>query len=309
MRVAALDCGTNSLRLLIADLDVSSGSAVDVHRQTTIVRLGQGVDRTQAFAEEALTRTFRCLDDYAERIRAARPQQVRFVATSAVRDVSNREEFLDGAQTRVGVRPEVISGDEEAGLSYVGAIRGLAGPSHAALARPLHVVDIGGGSTELVTRAGDSGPLRGVSLDIGSVRLTERYLHDDPPTAAQVAATVADIDAALDGAGQRLDEAGSVIGVSGTVTTMAAMVLDLERYDGERVHHATLATHEVLAACHEVVAMSIAERRGLGFMHPGRADVIGAGALVLAGVLRRTGLHTVTVSEHDILDGVAWSLV
>jgi exopolyphosphatase/guanosine-5'-triphosphate,3'-diphosphate pyrophosphatase len=309
MRVAALDCGTNSLRLLVADLDVSSGTAVDVHRRTTIVRLGQGVDRAHVFAEEALARTFACLDEYAEVVRASGPQRVRFVATSAVRDVSNRDVFVEGVQRRVGVPPDVISGDEEARLTYDGATRGLAGRAFETADSLLQVVDIGGGSTELVSRAGDSGPLRGTSLDIGSVRLTERHLHDDPPTSVQVRAAVTEIDSALDGAGQLLDETGALVGVSGTVTTMAAMVLGLERYDSDRIHRATLATRDVLTACEEIVAMPVAERLRLGFMHPGRADVIGAGALVLAGVVRRTGLDTITASEHDLLDGVAWSLL
>jgi exopolyphosphatase / guanosine-5'-triphosphate,3'-diphosphate pyrophosphatase len=308
-RVAALDCGTNTLRLLIADLDVEAGRAVDVHRCTTIVRLGQGVDSTRTFAEEALSRTFAALEHYAELIRAAGPEKVRFVATSAVRDVSNRDAFVAGVDARIGVRPDVISGEEEARLSYEGATRGLAEPAGGGSVGPLLVVDVGGGSTELVSKSGQSGPLHGESLDIGSVRLTERHLHDDPPARGQVAAAVADIESALDGASQRLYQAGTLIGVSGTVTTMIAMALGLERYDSDRIHRASVPTGDLLTACDEIVAMPVAERRRLGFMEAGRADVIGGGALVLAAVVRRTGLETVMASEHDILDAVAWSLV
>jgi exopolyphosphatase / guanosine-5'-triphosphate,3'-diphosphate pyrophosphatase len=308
-RVAALDCGTNTLRLLIADLDVESGRAVDVHRCTTIVRLGQGVDRTRVFADEALERTFAALEHYAGLLRAAGPEKVRFVATSAVRDVSDREAFVAGVDALIGVRPDVISGEEEARLSYEGATRGLAELAGGGPAGPLLVVDVGGGSTELVSRSGSTGALHGESLDIGSVRLTERHLHDDPPTSAQLAAAVADIESALDGASSRLDHAGTLIGVSGTVTTMVAMTLGLERYDADRIHHASVSTDDLLAACDNIVAMRVGERRRLAFMDAGRADVIGGGALVLAGVVRRTELETVMASEHDILDAVAWSLV
>lgn len=308
-RVAAVDCGTNSLRLLVADIDIDADRAVDVHRVETIVRLGQGVDRTRAFAEEALARTFATLDSYAKLIRSADVQRTRCVATSAVRDVSNRARFIDGVQAVLGVRPDVISGDEEARLSYEGATRGLVEHGGPAPAIPLLVVDVGGGSTELVSGEGDSGRPYATSLNIGSVRLTERHLHDDPPTPSQVSAAVADIDSALDAADRRLDEAGTLIGVSGTVTTMAAMVLGLDHYDSDRIHHAALPAADLLAACDEVVAMPVADRLRLGFLDAGRADVLGGGALVLAGVVRRTGLSSVTASEHDILDGVAWSLV
>jgi exopolyphosphatase/guanosine-5'-triphosphate,3'-diphosphate pyrophosphatase len=310
MRVAAVDCGTNTLRLLVADLDPATGRAVDVYRRTTIVRLGQGVDRTRVFAEEALERTFATLGDYAGLIRAASPERIRFVATSATRDVVNRDRFLDGAQRLSGVRPEVITGAEEARLSYDGATRELMGRDDLAVTEPVLVADIGGGSTELVSGPGpgSSGLPSGTSLDIGSVRLTERHLHGDPPTPGEVAAAVADVESALDGVGQRLDEAGTLIGVAGTVTTLAAMVLGLDRYDSDRVHYAALPSADLLAACDEIVAMSVAERRQLACMKPGRADVIGGGALILAAVVRRTGLASVMASVHDILDGVAWSL-
>ncbi len=305
-RVAALDCGTNSLRLLIADLDVESGRSVELHRRTEIVRLGQDVDRTGTFTDEALARTFATLDDYAELIEAGRPDRVRFVATSAARDVSNRQAFTDGVAARVGVPPEIVTGEVEALLSYDGATRGLSDAGR--VDRPLVVADLGGGSTELVSRSGDFGPVRGRSLDIGSVRMTERHLHHDPPTPDELRAAADDIEAALDSTGDVLDEVGTLVGVSGTVTTMAAMVLGLSTYDRNRVHHARLRTVDLLAAVDEIVAMSVATRCRLGFMHPGRADVIGGGALVLSAVVRRAGVSETVVSEHDILDGIAWSM-
>jgi exopolyphosphatase / guanosine-5'-triphosphate,3'-diphosphate pyrophosphatase len=307
-RVAAIDCGTNTARLLVADLDAETGTAVDVHRIETIVRLGEGVDRARRLADVALARTYAALETYAGLIHAAGVERTRCVATSAVRDAANRGDFVAGVQAVIGVRPDVITGDEEARLSYAGATRGLPGQDGVSARAPLLVVDVGGGSTELVFGSDDSAPPRGTSLDIGSVRLTERHLHSDPPTRGQVAAAVADISAAVDGAGLRLGEAGALVGVSGTVTTMAAFVLGLEQYDSTRVHHARLSAGELLDACDRMLAMPVSRRRRLGFMVAGRADVIGGGALVLAEVVRRTGLETVVASEHDILDGVAWSL-
>jgi exopolyphosphatase/guanosine-5'-triphosphate,3'-diphosphate pyrophosphatase len=202
----------------------------------------------------------------------------------------------------------VITGDEEARLSYDGATRGLPEQDGVSPRAPLLVVDVGGGSTELVLGGDDSEAPQGTSLDIGSVRLTERHLHSDPPTPSEVAAAVADVSAAVDGAGLRLAEAGAMVGVSGTVTTMAAFMLGLDRYDSTRVHHARLPTADLLDACDRMLAMPVGRRRRLGFMVAGRADVIGGGALVLAEVVRRTRIDTVVASEHDILDGVAWSL-
>jgi exopolyphosphatase / guanosine-5'-triphosphate,3'-diphosphate pyrophosphatase len=306
-RVAAIDCGTNTARLLVADLDAETGTAVDMHRVETIVRLGEGVDRTRRLADAALTRTYAALETYAGLIQAAGVGRTRCVATSAVRDASNHDEFLSGVQSIIGVRPDVLSGDEEARLSYDGATRGLPQQDAVWARAPLLVVDVGGGSTELVF-GDDDGPPQGTSLDIGSVRLTERHLHSDPPTPAEVAAAVADVSAAVDGAGLRLAEAGAMVGVSGTVLTMAAFVLGLDRYDSTRVHHARLPAADLLHACDRMLAMPVGLRRRLGFMVAGRADVIGGGALVLAEVVRRTRLDTVVASEHDILDGVAWSL-
>lgn len=306
-RVAAVDCGTNSLRLLVADLDPESGRTEQVERRTTIVRLGQGVDRTGVFAEEALDRTFRCVEEYAELVAALDVVAVRFVATSAARDVANRDAFLEGVRSRIGVPAEIISGDEEAALTYDGATRELERAGGAD--NPVLVVDIGGGSTEFVVRTAPNEPAAGQSLDIGSVRLTERHLHDDPPTEHQVKAAIADVDAALARLHVPVDAARTLVGVAGTVTTLGAMVLGHQAYDRDRVNGARLSSRDVLDAVDTIVAMSVAERRALPFMHPDRADVVGAGGLVLAQVVRRLGLPELRVSSHDILDGIAWSLI
>jgi len=305
-RVAALDCGTNTLRLLVADLDAETGQARVLDRRTTIVRLGQDVDRTGVFASAALARTFATLDDYVSIVRQHRVDVVRFVATSAARDVANRGAFVDGVRDRLGVEPDIISGDEEARLAYDGATRQLA--ERPDVPPPLLVLDIGGGSTELVLGDEAFGAIRGVSLDVGSVRLTERHLLGDPPTTEEIGAAVGDVTSALDSVDLPLSSAGSLIGVAGSITTMGAMVLDLEQYDRERVNLARLATPDVLRAVERVVAMSVDTRRALPFMHPDRADVIGAGALILGCVVKRVGLPELIVSARDILDGIAWSM-
>jgi exopolyphosphatase/guanosine-5'-triphosphate,3'-diphosphate pyrophosphatase len=307
-RVAAFDCGTNSLRLLIADLDAASGSMVELVREMRIVRLGQGVDRTGRISPESLERTFAALDEYAAMVSEHRPDLVRFCATSAARDAENADEFKAGVRARVGVEPEVIDGDAEARASYSGATRVLRGGPQERRG-PFLVLDIGGGSTELILGDADGTVTTAHSLDIGSVRLTERHLRADPPTPQQIEAVCADIDAALDGC--RVDPAlaATVVGVAGTVTTVAAGVLDLAAYDGSLIHLAELDVASVHATISALVAMSVAERRTLGYMHPGRADVIGAGALILDRILRRTRVGTLTISESDILDGIAWSCV
>jgi len=306
-RVAAFDCGTNSLRLLIVDLDPATGAAVEHVREMRIVRLGQGVDRTGRISEESMERAYAALDEYAMLLAEYQPDITRFCATSAARDAENAAVFTEAVLARIGVAPEVIDGDAEARASYDGATRALGGEG-AGAAEPYLVIDIGGGSTELILGGAD-GVAVAHSLDIGSVRLTERHLHADPPTSDQVAAVRADIDAALDGC--RVDPAlaGTVIGVAGTITTVAAGVLDLPAYDRSRVHLARLEVAAVRATIDALVAMTVVERRALGYMHPGRADVIAAGALILERILERTTVATVTVSESDILDGIAWSAV
>ena len=305
MRIAAFDCGTNSLRLLIADLDSATGTSTEHVREMRIVRLGQGVDRTGRIAQESMERAYAALDEYAMLTGEYRPERIRFCATSAARDAENAADFTNAVRERIGVEVEVIGGDEEARASFDGATRAL-GPDAEA---PVLVLDIGGGSTELILGTADGRVTAEHSLDIGSVRLTERQLHDDPPAPDQIAAVETDIDAALDSCRVDPGLAGTVVGVAGTVTTVAAGTLGLEAYDREQVHLARLEVDEVRATIGDLVGMTVADRRALGYMHPGRADVIGAGALILERILRRTAVRTMIVSESDILDGIAWSCV
>lgn len=296
--VAAIDCGTNTIKLLVGSLP-----EVDV-REMRMVRLGQDLDRTGRIAEEALARAFAAIDEYAALIRdhGVPPERIRFVATSATRDATNAADFVAGVRRRLGVEPEVVTGADEAALAFAGAIRNLRTPPAA----PALVVDIGGGSTELIL--GTSGPDQAHSMDVGSVRLHERHLAGDPPTPAQVAACVTDIDAHLDASPVDLAAAATVVGVAGTITTVAAAVLDLPAYDRDALDQTVIAVADVHAAVDRLVAMSHEQRRALGFMHPGRADVIDAGALILSVVLRRTRVDRLVVSESDILDGIAWSI-
>lgn len=310
-RVAAIDCGTNSIRLLIADR--SAGALTDVVRRMEIVRLGQGVDRTGRLDPAALARTLAATADYAAQCREHGVQAVRFVATSATRDAQNREEFFAGVRDALGVEVEVITGSEEAGLSFAGAVSILGSADPA----PNLVVDIGGGSTELVL--GDHEVERAVSLDIGSVRMTERHIRSDPPNEDEVAAARADIGAALDRAAGELDLARvrTLVGVAGSVTTLTALALGLDAYRPERINAARLSLDQVRTAAQALLTMPRADRAALGFMHPGRVDVIGAGALIWAEVVDRVAqavadggghLGQVVTSEHDILDGIALSV-
>ena len=305
-RVAAIDCGTNSIRLLVADIDLEESALADVDRRMEVVRLGQGVDRTGRLAPEALERTFAACDTYAEVIRCTGAEVVRFVATSATRDVQNRDEFVAGVRATLDVEPEVISGDEEAALSFVGATRELVGDGYAT---PFLVVDIGGGSTEFVLGGASVQAAR--SVDVGCVRMTERHLHDDPPATDQVAAAQADIEAAIALANETVPirHAATLVGLAGSVTTVAAMALDLPAYLPERIHRSRIAAATVRSVAARLLAMTHEERAALPFMHPGRVDIIGAGALILACIVEAAGVGDVLVSEHDILDGIAWSLV
>jgi exopolyphosphatase/guanosine-5'-triphosphate,3'-diphosphate pyrophosphatase len=301
VRVAAVDCGTNSIRLLIAD--VESGSLRDVVREMRIVRLGQDVDRTGRLAPEALERTRVALADYASTVQSCGAERVRMVATSATRDASNRADFVAMVNATLGVDPEVITGREEAELSFTGAVSVLAHVSG-----PLLVADIGGGSTELV-RGGD-GDLRAHSMDVGCVRMTERHLHDDPPTPEQIEAAVLDIRAAITAARADvpLDSAVTFVGVAGTVTTIAAIALGLPAYDPDAIHGSTITSDQVQDVTRRLLAMTHEQRAALPVMHPGRVDVIGAGALVLRTLVEEIGVDAVVASEHDILDGIALSL-
>jgi len=328
IRVAAIDCGTNSLRLLIADADPRQATLADLVRRMEIVRLGQGVDATGRLAPEALARTLGVLAEYAKIITDYSASAVRMVATSATRDAANSDDFAGGVTKILGVPPEVLTGSQEAFLSFTGATAELARPctdgpgtdepgtdgpgtDGPQLAPPYLVVDIGGGSTEFVLgddRAADA--LAAVSVDIGCVRLTERHLHSDPPTGAEVAAAAADIDAAI---GLALAEvparrARTFVGLAGSVTTVAGLALGLPAYDASRIHHARITAAQVHAVTRMLLGQTRAERGQLPVMHPGRADVIGAGALVLDRIITRLGFAEVVASEHDILDGIAWSL-
>ncbi|RFU38296.1 Ppx/GppA family phosphatase [Actinomadura logoneensis] len=303
-RVAAIDCGTNSVRLLIAD--VEGDTLTDVEREMRIVRLGQGVDRTGRLAPEALERTFTAMREYAGMIRAHGAEKVRVVATSATRDAENRADFVAGVVDIFGVVPEVVTGDEEARLSFTGATRELAALRPA---RPYLVVDIGGGSTEFVL--GASGVESAVSMDIGCVRLTERHLKDaDPPTPEQIAATITDIDAALATVRETVavDEARTLVGLAGSVTTVAGIALGLPEYDSSRTHLSRIMAAQVHDVTRNLLHATRAERAAIGVMHPGRVDVIGAGSLIIDRIMREYGFGAVVVSEHDILDGIAWSL-
>ncbi|MET7884416.1 Ppx/GppA phosphatase family protein [Streptomyces avermitilis] len=308
-RVAAIDCGTNSIRLLVADAHPETGELVDLDRRMTIVRLGQGVDRTGRLAPEALERTFAACREYAAIIKEHGAEKIRFVATSASRDAENRDEFVRGVIDILGVEPEVITGDQEAEFSFTGATKELTGRDD--LARPFLVVDIGGGSTEFVV--GDDHMRAARSVDIGCVRMTERHLvHDgqvvDPPTSDRIEAIRADIAAALDLVEQTvpLHEARTLVGLAGSVTTISAIAQNLPEYDSVAIHHSRIPYDRVREITEWLLASTHAERAAVPSMHPGRVDVIGAGALVLLSIMERIGAREVVVSEHDILDGIAW---
>ncbi|GAA1941063.1 Ppx/GppA phosphatase family protein [Streptomyces durmitorensis] len=305
-RVAAIDCGTNSIRLLVADADPQTGELVDLDRRMTIVRLGQGVDKTGRLAPEALERTFAACREYAEVIKSHGAERLRFVATSASRDAENRDDFVRGVLDILGVEPEVISGDQEAEFSFTGATKELAGSDH--LAKPYLVVDIGGGSTEFVV--GEDHVRAARSVDIGCVRLTERHIRTDPPAPAELDAVRADIEAALDLAEETVPirEARTLVGLAGSVTTVSAVALGLDAYDSEAIHHSRVSYERVSEIVGRLSRATHDERAAIPVMHPGRVDVIVSGALVLLSIMERTGAREVVVSEHDILDGIGWSI-
>jgi exopolyphosphatase / guanosine-5'-triphosphate,3'-diphosphate pyrophosphatase len=302
-RVAAVDCGTNSLRLLVADVDTE---LTDVTRRMEIVRLGQGVDQTGRLAPEALARTAGVLRDYADVIAATRADAVRMVATSATRDASNAAEFTGQVTEILGVVPEVLTGSEEAMLSFTGATAELAGLGGG----PFLVADIGGGSTEFVLGQPGTPAVHAVSVDIGCVRMTERHLHGDPPSAGELSAATADIDAALEvvAGAVPVRQARTLVGLAGSVTTVAGIAMGLPAYDANRIHQARVSAADVHRVTWSLLAQTRAARAAIGLMHPGRVDVIGGGALILDRIMQRFGFGEVLVSEHDILDGIAWSL-
>jgi exopolyphosphatase/guanosine-5'-triphosphate,3'-diphosphate pyrophosphatase len=306
-RVGAIDCGTNTIKLLVADLDPADGSEQVFAREMRIVRLGQDVDRTGRLAAGALDRVFAAVEEYAAILdrHGVGSDAVRFCATSAARDAGNADVFAAGIRARLGVDPEVVTGDVEAQLSYDGATRSL-----PEVPTPLLVLDIGGGSTELILGDGHGHVHAGRSLDIGSVRLTERLMPTDPPSRTEIDAATAAIEQSLDELATHdvhPERAGTVVGVAGTVTTVAALLLGLEQWDRAAVHQATFPTADVHAITEQLLAMTVDERVAQ-HIPAGRADVIGAGALILDRVLRRTGVNRLLVSDSDILDGIAWSI-
>jgi exopolyphosphatase/guanosine-5'-triphosphate,3'-diphosphate pyrophosphatase len=311
-RAAAIDCGTNSLRLLLADVP-AEGAHTDVLRRMEIVRLGQGVDATGRLSPAAIERTRVVLAEYAAQIRDLGATAVRMVATSATRDAANRDDFESMVQATLGQPPDVVTGREEAELSFLGATASLdaAAAAHGSPPPrpPFLVVDIGGGSTEFVL--GDAGGVRAArSVDVGCVRLTERHLHGDPPSDEEVARTEADLRAALDDVRTEVPvgEAATLVGLAGSVTTVAALAMGLPEYDADVIHGSRISVDDVRRVTAYLLGATRERRAAEPVMHPGRVDVIGAGALVLRVVMDELAFDEVVVSEHDILDGIALRL-
>lgn len=317
MRVAGIDCGTNTIRLLIADVPGSGGEALkDCVRTMAVVRLGQGVDRTGQFSEEALERTLEKVREYGKLAREYGVESIRFAATSATRDAKNRQIFVDAVVRELGIEPQVLTGAEEAHTSFSGAISAMNVGGLKAAASPLLAVDLGGGSTELVLGKASGEIISSYSMDVGSVRMRERYLHSDPPSYEEIEAARDTVRAYLDQAEEYVDlgQARAVIGLAGTVTTIMAKYLGLESYEPEKIHGSELSLEEINRTCEWFIHSTAACHAQLGFMAPGRADVIGAGALVWQEVVSRIAQRTreaghelgsAIVSEHDILDGLA----
>ncbi|CAB4778422.1 MAG: exopolyphosphatase [Actinobacteria bacterium] len=301
MRVAAIDCGTNSIRLLIADIE--GNNFREVIRTMQIVRLGQGVDQTGEFHPDAIARTLVAVDLFASEIAKRGVEKIRFCATSATRDATNRHLFVDGVRERLGIEPEVISGEEEAALSFAGAIQDL-NPSDG----PFLVVDIGGGSTEFVF--GTTTVESAKSVNIGCVRMTERHFAQDPASQAQIELARADIQAAIaEAAGiVPITKAKTLIAVAGTATTVAAAALNLNEYDRYAIHLSRISAEQTHETSQMFLTKTRDERLALGYMHPGRVDVIPAGALVLSEIMKATGAIEFVASESDILDGIARSI-
>ena len=304
-RVAAIDCGTNSIRLLISDIDTATNTATDVVREMRIVRLGEGVDKTNAFLPSALERTFKAVDEYEKLLLKHNVEHVRFVATSATRDAQNKAMFIKGVIDRLRIVPEVIAGVEEAALSFDGATRSLR-QKHTA---PFLVIDLGGGSTELVI--GDKEPTGAYSMDVGCVRMTERHTPGGNPTREQEEAIRTDVRNALKVAGTKVDwkKAQTVVGVAGTITTVAAHVLNLKTYDPDVLHGAIITAEQISQTAQDFISLTPIQRGALPYMHEGRIEVITAGSIVLDEVMKGIGAKTLIASERDILDGVTWSQV
>ena len=303
-RVAALDCGTNSIRLLIAEENSEASTFTEISRKMLIVKLGEGVDRNKAFLPDAISRTLAALKVFAADLAEAKVEQVRFCATSATRDAQNRDEFLIPVAQILGITPEVISGEEEARLSFKGATQGLDKASG-----PFLVVDIGGGSTEFVLGSNHVDSAR--SVNIGCVRMSERHFKNDPPTQSEIESAREDIKNAIAQAAEvvPIKSAKTLVAVAGTATTVAAAALNLAKYDSELIHLAKINAIETRRVSDWLLSLTRQERSDLGYMHPGRIDVIAAGSLVLAEIIEATGLESFTASENDILDGIVWSML
>jgi exopolyphosphatase/guanosine-5'-triphosphate,3'-diphosphate pyrophosphatase len=302
MRVAAIDCGTNSIRLLIADIDGSNFR--EITRLMEVVRLGQGVDKTGAFHPDAIARTLAAVDLYAAEIAKCGVEKIRFCATSATRDATNRALFVDGVKERLGIEPEVIAGEVEAALSFQGATKDFDKSQG-----PFLVIDIGGGSTEFVFGTDSVEAAR--SMNIGCVRMTERHFTGDQPDPGQIASAIEDIDENIRQAAKTvpITQAKTVIMVAGTATTVAAAALDLPAYDRYAIHLSRISAERTHQISTELLRETREQRASHGYMHPGRVDVIGAGSLVLDRIMMATGANEFVASESDILDGMAWSLV
>ena len=302
MRVAAIDCGTNSIRLLIADID--GNKSREITRQMEVVRLGQGVDKTGAFHPDAIARTLAAVDLYAAEIAKRGVEKIRFCATSATRDATNRALFIDGVKERLGIEPEVIAGEVEAALSFAGATKDFDKSQG-----PFLVIDIGGGSTEFVFGKDSVEAAR--SMNIGCVRMTERHFTGDQPDPGQIASAIEDIDENIRQAAKTvpITKAKTVIMVAGTATTVAAAALDLPAYDRYAIHLSRISAERTHQISTELLRETREQRSAHGYMHPGRVDVIGAGSLVLDRIMIATGATEFVASESDILDGMAWSLV
>jgi exopolyphosphatase/guanosine-5'-triphosphate,3'-diphosphate pyrophosphatase len=301
-RVAAIDCGTNSIRLLIAD--IAGGNFKEVLRTMEIVRLGQGVDQNKAFHPDAIDRTLKAVELFRDQIASKGVEKIRFCATSATRDASNRNLFIDGVRDILGIEVEVIPGEEEAELSFIGATKELR-QSDA----PFLVVDIGGGSTEFVF--GSEKVDFAKSVNIGCVRMSERHLNTQPPSMAQIAQAIIDIDIAITQAAAvvPITTAKTLVAVAGTATTVAAAALELTDYDRHLIHLSRISSDKVHKVAASFQSMNKDQIASLGFMHPGRVDVITAGSLVLSRIMAATGAAEFVASESDILDGMAWSLI
>ncbi|MBM3655768.1 MAG: Ppx/GppA family phosphatase [Actinobacteria bacterium] len=297
-RVAAIDCGTNSIRLLIAD--ITGSNLREVYRSIEIVRLGQGVDKNKSFHPDAIERTLRATKVFADEIVRRGVEAIRFCATSATRDASNRDRFIDGVKAILGIAPEVISGEQEAELSFLGATHQL-----NQAGTPYLVVDIGGGSTEFVY--GKNSVEAAVSENIGCVRMSERHLLSSPPSKAQIDLAIADIDRAVKSAAEKvpISDAKTLIAVAGTATTVAAAALGLESYDRDLIHLSRISAERCNQVAQLLLSLERSEIAQLGYMHPGRVDVIAAGSLVLSRIMALSGASEFVASESDILDGMA----